>query len=163
MAVYEGKQGIASLREKIKLKSKMLVGESLEKITTHMVDESPLGAKFYKTGAGALVVSGLVQNDQGDFKNSWNVGLGTPDPSTRVADTAGTAAVAEAIVKGKRYNLEEEVYVTNNVDHADKVEEGWRDNPEYGWKAKDGYHVVSKNITTAKSILEIVADKVSKI
>ena len=66
-------------------------------------------------------------------------------------------------MKGKRYNLEEEVYVTNNVDHADKVEEGWRDNPEYGWKAKDGYHVVSKNITTAQTILEIVADKVSKI
>ena len=40
MAVYEGKQGIASLREKIKLKSKMLVGESLEKIAVTLVDES---------------------------------------------------------------------------------------------------------------------------
>ena len=43
MAVYTGSQGIASLREKIKLKSKMLVGESLEKIATNLVDESPLG------------------------------------------------------------------------------------------------------------------------
>jgi len=157
MAIYEGSQGIAALKAKIALKSKMLVGGSLEKITVMLVDESPLGAPFYASTQGA------IQNDVGDFKNSWNVGLGTPDPSTRVADTAGTAAVADAIVKGKRYNLEEEVYVTNNVDHADKVEEGWRDNPEYGWKAKDGYHVVSKNISTAKSILEIVADKVSKI
>lgn len=157
MAVYEGSRGIAALLQKIETKSKLLVGESAEKIATALVDDSPLGAEYYASKQG------LIQNDVGDFKNSWNVGLGTPDPSTRVADTAGTAAVAEAIVKGKRYNLEEEVYVTNNVDHADKVEEGWRDNPEYGWKAKDGYHVVSKNITTAKSILEIVADKVSKI
>ncbi len=157
MAVYEGSRGIATLLQKIETKSKLLVGESAEKIATALVDESPLGAEYYASKQG------LIQNDVGDFKNSWNVGLGTPDPSIRVADTAGTAAVADAIVKGKRYNLEEEVYVTNNVDHAEKVEEGWRDNPEYGWKAKDGYHVVSKNITTAKSILEIVADKVSKI
>ena len=157
MAVYEGSRGIAALLQKIETKSKLLVGESAEKIATALVDDSPLGAEYYASKQG------LIQNDVGDFKNSWNVGLGTPDPSARVADTAGTAAVAEAIVKGKRYNLEEEVYVTNNVDHAEKVEEGWRDNPEYGWKAKDGYHVVSKNISTAKSILEIVADKVSKI
>lgn len=157
MAVYEGSQGIAALLKKIDVKSKLLVGESAEKIATALVDDSPLGAEYYASKQG------LIQNDVGDFKNSWNVGLGTPDPSIRAADTAGTAAVADAIVKGKRYNLEEEVYVTNNVDHADKVEEGWRDNPEYGWKAKDGYHVVSKNITTAQTILEIVADKVSKI
>lgn len=157
MAVYEGSRGIAALLQKIEKKSKLLVGESAEKIATALVDDSPLGAEYYASKQG------LIQNDVGDFKNSWNVGLGVPDPSTRVADTAGTAAVAEAIVKGKRYSLEEEVYVTNNVDHAEMVEEGWRENPEYGWKAKDGYHVVSKNITTAKSILEIVADKVSKI
>ena len=157
MAVYEGSRGIAALLQKIETKSKLLVGESAEKIATALVDDSPLGAEYYASKQG------LIQNDVGDFKNSWNVGLGVPDPSTRVADTAGTAAVADAIVKGKRYNLEEEVYVTNNVNHADKVEEGWRDNPEYGWKAKDGYHVVSKNITTAQTILEIVANKVSKI
>lgn len=157
MAVYEGSRGIAALLQKIETKSKLLVGESAEKIATALVDDSPLGAEYYASKQG------LIQNDVGDFKNSWNVGLGTPDPSTRAADTAGTAAVAEAIVKGKRYSLEEEVYVTNNVDHAEMVEEGWRENPEYGWKAKDGYHVVSKNITTAKSILETVADKVSKI
>lgn len=157
MAVYEGSRGIAALLQKIEKKSKILVGESAEKIATALVDDSPLGAEYYASKQG------LIQNDVGDFKNSWNVGLGVPDPSIRPADTAGTAAVAEAIVKGKRYSLEEEVYVTNNVDHAEMVEEGWREDPEYGWKAKDGYHVVSKNITTSKSILEIVADKVSKI
>lgn len=157
MAVYEGSKGIAALLQKIETKSKLLIGESAEKIATALVDDSPLGAEYYASKQG------LIQNDVGDFKNSWNVGLGTPDPSTRVADTAGTAAVADAIVKGKRYNLEEKVYVSNNVGHADKVEEGWRDNPEYGWKAKDGYHVVSKNITTAQTILEVVANKVSKI
>lgn len=157
MAVYEGSKGIAALLQKIETKSKLLVGESAEKIATALIDDSPLGAEYYASKQG------LIQNDVGDFKNSWNVGLGVPDLSTRAADTAGTAAVAEAIVKGKRYSLEEEVYVTNNVDHAEMVEEGWRDNPEYGWKAKEGYHVVSKNITTAKAILEIVADKVSKI
>lgn len=157
MVVYEGSRGIAALLQKIETKSKLLVGESAEKIATALVDDSPLGAEYYASKQG------LIQNDVGDFKNSWNVGLGVPDPSIRAADTAGTAAVADAIVKGKRYSLEEEVYVTNNVEHAEMVEEGWRENPEYGWKAKEGYHVVSKNITTAKSILEIVADKVSKI
>ena len=157
MAVYEGKQGIASLREKIKLKSKMLVGESLEKIAVMLVDESPLGAEYYASKKGA------IQNDVGDFKNSWTVGLGTPDLSTRAADSAGTAAVADAIVKGKLYNLEDITYVTNNVDHAEKVEDGWADNPEYGWKAKGGYHVVENNTGSAVAILEAVAQKVSKL
>ena len=157
MAVYEGSRGIAALLQKIETKSKLLVGESAEKIATALVDDSPLGAEYYASKQG------LIQNDVGDFKNSWTVGLGTPNKASRDADAAGTAAVADAIVKSKRYNLEEEVYVTNNVGHADKVEEGWRDNPEYGWKAKDGYHVVSKNITTTQTILEVVANKVSKI
>lgn len=159
MAVYEGSRGIAALLQKIETKSKLLVGESAEKIATALIDDSPLGAEYY----ASPTLDRNIKNDVGDFKNSWNVGLGVPDPSIRAADTAGTAAVADAIVKGKRYNLEEEVYVSNNVGHADKVEEGWKDNPEYGWKAKDGYHVVSKNITTAQTILEVVANKVSKI
>ena len=157
MAIYEGSQGIAALKAKINKKSKLLVGESLEKIATHLVDESPLGAEYYASKQGA------IQNDVGDFKNSWNVGLGSPDASTRAADTAGTAAVADAIVKGKLYNLEDTSFVTNNIDHAEKVEDGWADNPEYGWKAKEGYHVVGNNIGAAKAICEIVAEKVSKI
>ena len=163
MAVYEGSAGIKALRDKINLKSKMLVGESLEKIATHMVDESPLGAEYYKTGAGAIASYGLVQNDQGDFKNSWMVGLGVANPEIRPADVNGTAAVADAIIKGKLYNLEDESFVTNNVDYADKVETGWEDNPMYGWKAKGGYHVVGNNIGAAEAILEVVAQKVSKL
>ena len=163
MATYEGSAGIKALRDKINLKSRLLVGESAEKLNTHMVDESPLGAKFYKTGAGALSEIGLVQNDQGDFKNSWNIGLGSADKSIRQADTTGAAAVANGIIKGKLYNLEPEVYVTNNVDHAEMVEEGWEANTLYGWKAKAGYHTVANNIGTAKVILEAVADKVSKL
>ena len=157
MATYEGSQGIAALKAKIKTKSKMLVGESLEKIAILLIDESPLGAEYYAS------TQGVIQNDVGDFKNSWNVGLGSPDASIRAADTAGTAAVADAIVKGKLYNLEDTSFVTNNVDHAEKVEDGWADNPEYGWKAKEGYHVVGNNIGAAKAICEIVAEKVSKI
>ena len=157
MATYEGSQGIAALKAKIKTKSKMLVGESLEKITVMLVDESPLGAPFYASTQGA------IQNDVGDFKNSWAVGLGSPNLITRGADTAGTAAVADAIIQGKRYNLEEVSYVSNNIGHADDVEDGWKDNPEYGWKAKDGYHVVGQNIGAAKAICELIATKVSKI
>lgn len=157
MAIYEGSQGISALKAKINAKSKLLVGESLEKIAIHLVDESPLGAEYYASTQGA------IQNDVGDFKNSWNVGLGSPDSSIRAADTAGTAAVADAIVKGKLYNLEDISFVTNNVDHAEKVEDGWADNPEYGWKAKEGYHVVGNNVGAAKAICEIVAEKVSKI
>ncbi len=157
MAVYEGSTGIKALRDKINLKSKMLVGESLEKIATHMVDESPLGAEFYRSKQG------LIDNDVGDFKNSWAVGLGGVNPETRPADVNGAAAVADAIVKGKLYNLEEDNFVTNSLDYAQMVEEGWNDNPEYGWKAKGGYHVVGNNIGAAEAILEVVAQKVSKL
>ena len=157
MAVYEGSTGIKALRDKINLKSKMLVGESLEKIATHMVDESPLGAEFYRSKQG------LIDNDVGDFKNSWVVGLGSVNPETRLADVNGTAAVADAIVKGKTYNLEEDNFVTNSLDYAQMVEQGWDDNPEYGWKAKGGYHVVENNTGSAVAILEAVAQKLSKL
>ena len=157
MAIYEGSTGIKSLKDKINMKSRMVVGESLEKLNTHMVDESPLGAPFYRS------TKGLVENDVGDYKNSWSVGLGSPTLSSRGADTTGASAVADGIVKGKLYNLEELSFVTNNVGHADMVEVGWNDNPEYGWKAKDGYHVVEHNIGVAEAILIAVATKVSKL
>ena len=157
MAVYEGSQGITALKAKIAIKSKKLVGESLEKIAVMLVDESPLGAEYYASKQGA------IQNDVGDFKNSWMVGLGTPNKASRDADAAGTAAVADAIIQGKRYNLEEVSYVSNNIGHADDVEDGWKDSPEYGWKAKDGYHVVGNNIGAARAICELIANKVSKI
>jgi len=159
MAIYEGSQGIAALKAKIAMKSKMLVGESLEKIAVMLVDESPLGANYY----ASPTLDRNIKNDVGDFKNSWMVGLGTPNKASRDADAAGTAAVADAIIQGKRYNLEEVSYVSNNIGHADDVEDGWKDNPEYGWKAKEGYHVVGNNIGAAKAICEIVAEKVSKI
>ena len=157
MAVYSGSAGIAQLREKIKQKSKQLVGESAEKVAIFMVESSPLGVEYYRSKQG------LIQNDVGDFKNSWAVGLGDSENITRPADAAGTAAVADAIVKGSQYNFQDQVYVTNSVDHAGMVEEGWRDNPEYGWKAKEGYHVVRDGTTTAEAILEAVAEKVSKL
>ena len=157
MAVYSGSAGISQLREKIKQKSKQLVGESAEKVAIFMVESSPLGVEYYRSSQG------LIQNDVGDFKNSWAVGLGDSETITRPADAAGTAAVADAIVKGSQYNFQDQVYVTNSVDHAGMVEDGWRDNPEYGWKAKEGYHVVRDGTTTAEAILEAVAEKVSKL
>lgn len=157
MAVYSGSAGISQLREKIKQKSKMLVGESAEKVAVFMVETSPLGVEYYRSKQG------LIQNDVGDFKNSWVVGLGDSETITRPADAAGTAAVADAIVKGSQYNFQDQVYVTNSIDHAVMVEDGWRDNPEYGWKAKEGYHVVRDGTTTAEAILVAVAEKVSRL
>lgn len=157
MATYNGSKGINALKEKIALKSKLLVGESVEKITITLVDDSPLGAPYYQSKQG------LVVNDVGDFKNSWSVGLGSIDPTVRPADTEGTAAVVDAITKGKLYNLQDEVYITNSKEYAQMVEEGWEDNPDYGWKAKGGYHVVGNNTGTAVAILEAVAQKVSKM
>lgn len=157
MATYNGSKGIAALKEKIALKSKLLVGESVEKITITLVDDSPLGAPYYQSKQG------LVVNDVGDFKNSWSVGLGSIDPTIRPADTEGTAAVVDAIIKGKLYNLQGEVYITNSKEYAQQVEEGWEDKPYFGWKAKGGYHVVGNNTGTAVAILEAVAQKVSKM
>ena len=99
----------------------------------------------------------------GDYKNSWSVGLGAVDPTVRSADTEGMGAVLDAIHKNKSYNLEDTTYVTNSIDHAKMVEQGWDDNPEYGWKAKGGYHVVENNTGSAVAILEAVAQKVSKL
>ena len=159
MAVYTGSQGIASLREKIKLKSKMLVGESLEKIAVTLVDESPLGAPYYQSPT----LGEAIKNDVGDFKNSWQVAFNTPNTAIREANAEGTGAVVSAISTSKLYNLEDAAFVTNNVEHAEDVEAGWDDNPEYGWKAKGGYHVVGNNVGSAVAILEAVAQKLSKM
>lgn len=155
MAVYSGTSGIEQLKAKIRLKSKKLVGESAEKIAIALVDDSPLGAEYYHS------LEGNVENDVGDFKNSWTVGNGSPDPTSRHADPTGSSAIANAIAQGKAYNLQSKVYVTNNVEHAGMVEHGWDANPVYGWEAKDGYHTVRENIGTANLILTAVAAKVS--
>ena len=157
MAVYEGSTGIKALRDKINLKSKMLVGESLEKINTHMVDESIIGADYYNS------IKGQVENDNGQYKNSWCVGIGSPNNTTRTGDTTGASAVADGMVKAKLYNLEPESYITNSADYAQLVEEGWNDNPEYGWKAKSGYHIVSNNVGASEALLYAVALKVSQM
>ena len=158
MAVYSGSAGIAQLREKIKQKSKQLVGESAEKVAIFMVESSPLGVEYYRSKQG------LIQNDVGDFKNSWAVGLGDSETITRPADAAGTAAVADAMSMSNNYNFEDSAFVTNNVEHADNVDHlGWMPVPEYGWKGKGSYSVMSKGTPTAKAILEAVAEKVSRL
>lgn len=157
MATYEGSAGIAQLKAKIARKSKLLVGESVAKITTLLVDNSPLGVEYYPSKQGEIA------NDVGDYKNNWQVGIGMPDQTIRSADPSGAGAVAGAITAALRYNLEDKVYITNSVEHAGMVEEGWRDNPEYGWKAKDGYHVVALNRGAAEAVLSLVAARVSKM
>lgn len=157
MATYQGSNGLKRLREKIDLKGKLLVGQVAEKLATHLTDESPLGSDFYRSSQG------LIGNDVGDFKNSWSVGLGTINQTTRPADTTGSGSIAEAIVQGSRYNFEEKVYVTNSKDYAVNVENGWEDNPTYGWSAKDGYHIVANSKDVAEALLISVANKVSKM
>lgn len=157
MATYTGSSGIQQLKAKIAQKSKMLVGETAEKITVALVDNSPLGVDMYPSRQG------MIQNDVGDFKNSWQIGLGSPELRTREADPSGAGAVAGAISKGKAYDLQDKVYITNNVEHAENVEDGWQEKPEYGWKAKGGYHVVSGNVGLALAIAIAVANKVKQL
>lgn len=157
MATYSGSSGIQQLRAKIAMKSKMLVGETAENITVALIDNSPVGVELYPSRLG------MIPNDAGDFKNSWQVGLGSPDQSIRAADPSGSGAVANAIVKGKAYNFQEAVFITNSVDHAEHVEDGWQERPEYGWKAKGGYHVVSGNVGLATAIAIAVANKVKQL
>ena len=54
MATYEGAAGIAKLKEKIKQKSKLLVGESAEKIAIHLIDNSVIGGQYWGNGVNAL-------------------------------------------------------------------------------------------------------------
>ena len=121
MAIYEGSQGIAALKAKIAMKSKMLVGESLEKIAVMLVDESPLGAEYYASKQGA------IQNDVGDFKNSWTVGLGTPNLSTRAADAAGTASSTTTADASSNAGTDDgrEVYARPEVCRPEQCRQRW--------------------------------------
>ena len=157
MTVYSGSAGIAQLREKIKQKSKMLGSESTEQIAIYLIDNSVVGGRYYNSRGD------LIENDQGDFKNSWQVAFGEPNKEYREADSTGAGAVASAIVTSKTYDMQDEMFVTNNIGHAEKVEEGWEANPQYGWEAKDGYHLVRDSKGTATAILMSVAEKVSKL
>lgn len=155
MATYTGSTGIKNLRDKINRDSKRLVGNVIEGVTKLMVDESPVGEAFYPSKDGG------VFNDEGDYKNSWAVGLGHVNPEVRAADTTGSAAIAEGIIAASRYDLEDKVYITNSRDHAENVEYGWGANPEKGWKPKEGYKVVTNNIGAAKTIVEITASSLA--
>ena len=157
MATYQGSSGLKRLREKIDLKGKLLVGQVAEKLATHLTDESPVGSRFYNS------ILGSVENDAGDFKNSWVVSFNDVNKGTRWADPTGSASIAEAIVQGSRYNFEEKVYITNSTEQADNVENGWDDNPVYGWSEKDGYHIVANSKDVAEALLISVANKVSKM
>lgn len=157
MATYSGKAGVEALKKKIALKSNLMVGESTTRVATLLVDASPLGSPYYNSKQG------LILNDVGDYKNSWKVSLNGYDAGTRVADRTGAAAVADAIHQGKIYNMQERVFITNSTEQAYNIENGWEDNPTYGWKAKAGYGVVKHNKQAAIGILEAVAFKVSKM
>jgi len=159
MADYKGSQGIAALKAKINLKSKTLVGEATEKIAINLVDESPLGAEYY--ASPTLDIN--IKNDVGDYKNSWVVEFNYKSKVVRSADPSGTGAVLDAMSKASTYNLQDVVYITNCTPQAKPIEEGWQDNPEYGWKAKDGYHTVRDSIPATVAILNLVANKVSKM
>lgn len=157
MASYSGSNGISQLRAKLHQKSKLLVSESVEKITVSLIDNSPVGVEYYPSKQG------MVFNDAGDYKNSWAVGLGVPNMEVREADPSGAGAIADAIATSSRYDFQDRVFITNSVEHAEQVEDGWKDNPEYGWKAKDGYRVVANHESIAKAIVEAVALKVSQL
>lgn len=157
MATYTGKAGIAQLKANLELKAKTLMGETIQQVTTLLVDESPVGADNYRSKQG------LVANARGDFKNSWVVGLGEKNNTTRHADTTGAGAIAGAMIARRTYNMQELVYITNNLPYANNVEKGWDDNPIYGWKAKDGYGVVQHTQTMIPLILTSIATKVKTL
>ena len=122
MADYKGSQGISALREKIKLKSKLLVGESVEKIAITLIDDSPLGAEYY----ASPTLDRNIKNDVGDYKNSWVVEFNYKSRVVRSADPSGTGAVLDAMSKASTYNLQDVVYITNFTPQAKPVEEGWK-------------------------------------
>lgn len=155
MGKYSGLQGIASLKDKIRKKSNKLVADSAFAITQMIIDESPVGSEMYYSPT----LMDVVDNEVGDFKNSWSVGIGKVNYETRDADPTGADAFISAEIDLMKYNLESNVYVTNSIEYAGNVEDGWLDNPTYGWKAKEGYKVVEKNIDNAVAILYQTANR----
>jgi hypothetical protein len=159
MAEYKGSQGIAALKKKLELQANMLGQLAAMSVARHIVDESPVGVDIYPSAVGG------VENDPGDFKNSWKVGVGAVDYDIREADASGLGAYAEAPTDAARFDhrRQDEIYVTNSVDHAGQVENGWyaSDDPDriaLGWEDRDGYHVVQNNKDKMVGILKDVAN-----
>lgn len=159
MAEYKGSQGIAALKKKLELQANLLGQLAAVSVARHIIDESPTGIPYYQSALGN------IENEPGDFKNSWKVGVGAIDYDIREADKNGLGAYAEAPTDAARFDFkrQNEIYVTNSVDHAGQVENGWdaSDDPDriaLGWKDKDGYHIVENNAETMEGILKDVAN-----
>lgn len=157
MTTYKGSEGIRQLRKKIKDKQQLLMRETITSVTTFIVDASPVGAPMYNSRLGK------IENDVGDYKNSWAVGLGKPNLVVRVGDASGGMAISSALSKSLSYNDEDKVYITNNTSHAVNVENGWVARPDLGWKAKSGYNTVALATPTIQLMTQAIALKVSKL
>lgn len=154
MAVYRGKESLRVLKTKLKRQSEELLQKSVERVVEVLVDNSPVGADEY------LSKLGPVPNEAGDFKNGWFVGVGSINNGSRGADESGSGAIADSMAASKAVTLKSKVFITNNVHYAGNVENGWDANFLYGWKAKEGYHVVENTHAQINSILTATAIEV---
>lgn len=154
MAVYRGRESLRVLKTKLKRQSEELLQKSVERVVEVLVDNSPVGADEY------LSKLGPVPNEAGDFKNGWAVGVNSPSSATRGADESGSGAIAAAMAESRNVTLKSKVYITNNVHYAGNVEHGWDANLLYGWKAKEGYHVVENTKDQLRAILTTTAIEV---
>ena len=134
--------------------------ESVENVTTMIVEASVVGEAVYPSKMGAF-----TNDEVGEYKNSWMVGIGTPDTSTRGGDISGGEAINEAKDSMALYDFEEDIYITNNTVQAEMIEDGWNSEKspmraDLGWKDKSGYGIVSGNVGRAKSIILETFEKV---
>jgi hypothetical protein len=78
------------------------------------------------------------------------------------ADVSGSGSIVGASYKLAQYKNQEHVYITNSKDYANEIENGYPDRPEYGWKAKDGYHFLAQSSMVSRTILLNVANNLKE-
>lgn len=158
MASFSGKGGIAALKAKIRDQGRSLIQEAVLDITENIVDNTPVGKDIYHSK-----VVGEVFNEEGDLKNNWaiNFNIIQNNPINQ-ADVTGSGSIVDAFNMLVQYDGQETIYLTNNMDYADQVENGYPDRPEFGWKSRDGYHFVKSSEGYAKVALIKAARELSK-
>lgn len=159
MAVYEGKAGIAALRDKIKNQSETLVREIAKGLVENLVEHGQdyIGDTTY---AGVE----FPDNDPGRFVNSWYTGDDVPSLGfSRNGDRSGIDSISQA--QFLKVDLGKTISVVNSTPEAIFIEKlGWNtsDIPsreQYGWDDKNPYSPV---YDVSQQLSGIVADAIEE-
>jgi hypothetical protein len=74
--------------------------------------------------------------DTGQFRANWNVSFGSQDETTTTdTDKAGAATIAKGIAKINGLKNPQVIWVSNSLDYANRLENGWSQQAPMGMVA----------------------------